>query len=93
MKTVHLEATNRLAEAIDLIDAAMSIALRVQSASEPPDRIDSVAWRLADALLLIGEYAHQLFPGSETPGIDYPTGRDAQLATPVSTPTLTDDGP
>jgi len=45
-----------------------------------PDDLDSPAWRIADALLLIKE----LTPGPEAgygarPGIDEPTGRDAKL--------------
>lgn len=72
--------TDLMDEAIDNIEAALSIARSIHSGSYPPDHIDSVAWRLADALSLIGQYAHCKFPGDETPGIDHPTGRGAMLA-------------
>lgn len=67
-------------EAVDLICTAKRIAQRIVDGKYPPDRVDSVTWRLADALLVLRDYANKKWPGSPTPGANVPTGRGAMLS-------------
>lgn len=67
-------------EARVLLETADRILARIESGRYPPDRIDSVAWRIADALLIVGQESNRLWPGSPTPGVTKPTGRGAMLA-------------
>lgn len=67
-------------EARALLETAGRIMQRIESGQYPADRIDSVAWRIADALLIVGQEARRVWPKSPTPGITDPTGRGAMLA-------------
>ncbi len=61
--------------ALELIKAA---AKTLTKSIEDPRRIDSVTWRLADALGLLGESAN-----NNNPGLDYSTGRGYRLTKEV----------
>lgn len=64
-------------------DAALAAELlRELAEGQDPEgtRIDSIAWRLADALLLLAQYTREQYPGCPTPGVDFPTGRGAMLS-------------
>ncbi len=68
-----------MGDALDLLRTAVLIAERIVAGHYPPDRVDSVTWRAADALLILRDYAEQTWPGSPTPGANRPTGRGAML--------------
>jgi hypothetical protein len=70
-----------IAEAADLVQTAGRILERIESGAYPPDRIDSACWRLADALLVLGQFAYRTWPDSPTPGVTSRTGRGAKLET------------
>jgi len=86
--TIDLErpAPGPLPEARALVTGALRILERIESGRYPADRVDSVTWRLADALQVLGEFAAHTWPGSPTPGITTPTGRGAKLEPTPSTP-------
>jgi uncharacterized protein YijF (DUF1287 family) len=54
--------------ALGLIQSA---AKTLEKSIQDPHRLDSVTWRLADALGLIGESVNEY----RNPGLDHPTGR------------------
>ena len=68
-----------IAEARALVETALLILKRIEDGTNPPDKIDSVTWRLADALQVLGAHAAATWPGSPTPGVTHPTGRGAKL--------------
>jgi hypothetical protein len=69
-----------LAEAANLASVAADL-LRMTAEGKDPggSRIDSIAWRLADALLDVAQYVRCNWPDDASPGIHYPTGRGAKL--------------
>ena len=67
-------------EARLLAESAAQILRQIERGEYPPERIDSATWRLADALLSLGQYAHIRWPTVPTPGVDEPTGRGAMLS-------------
>ena len=71
-----------LAETADLLETAARIARGIVEGEQAPDRIDSVAWRAADALWLLREFSDREFPDCPTPGIHEGTGLGAKLAVP-----------
>lgn len=73
------EAPRPIDEVVDLLDVAARIARRVAEGRHPEDRLDSVAWRAADALLILREIVEQRWPGIEIAGLHRGTGRGAQL--------------
>ncbi len=66
-------------QAIDTIRTALRILEQMETGQQPIDRVDSVTWRLADTLLILGRWADTVWPGTETPGYNDPTGRGAML--------------
>lgn len=77
----HLPIEHRpITEIASLLRTAARIAERIEQGRYPEDRIDSAAWRAADALLLIREYTNERWPENASPGIHEPTRRGAQLA-------------
>ena len=71
-----------LAETADLLETAARIARGIVEGEQAPYRIDSVAWRAADALWWLREFSDREFPGCPTPGIHEATGLGAKLADP-----------
>ena len=69
----------QLHEALLMVKAAYKILNRIFEKKYQPDRIDSVTWRLADSLLILGCYAKRQWPNSPTPGVNQPTGRGAMI--------------
>jgi len=69
-----------LAEAADLAETAWRIVQDIRDGRQPDCRLDSVAWRLADALWCVRQECRARGIGN-VPGIDAPTGRQARLAT------------
>ena len=74
------EPMDPMEEALSLLKTAASIAQSIVDKENPPDMVDSVTWRIADALMILREYAEARWPGSRTPGVNFPTGRGAILA-------------
>ncbi len=68
-----------LAEVAGLLETAARIARGIVDGTQKPDRIDSVAWRAADALYRLRDFSEQEFPGSPTPGVHFRTGLGAKL--------------
>lgn len=66
-----------------LLREAATIAEQIKSGRTAPDRIDSVAWRAADALLLARRYVERRWPGDKSPGIHERTGLGARLEAPA----------
>jgi len=79
--TEPLKPVAPMDEALSLLKAAVLISERIASGDYPPDRVDSVTWRIADALMILRDYAAEEWPGSPTPGANKPTGRGAMLRT------------
>lgn len=71
---------DQMKEALSLLKTAALIAQSIVDKESPPDRVDSVTWRIADALMILREYAEAKWPGSRTPGANFPTGLGAILA-------------
>lgn len=69
-----------LAETAALLETAARIARGIVAGEQSPYRIDSVAWRAADALYYLREFSDREFPGCPTPGIHEATGLGAKLA-------------
>ena len=66
-------------EARALLESALLILTRIEGGRYPADRVDSVTWRLADVLKVLGAFAQATWPGSPTPGVTHPTHRGAKL--------------
>ena len=67
-------------EARDQLKTALLILERIESDECSAYRLDSVTWRIADSLLLLGEVAIAKLPGYDIAGINIKTGRNAILA-------------
>jgi len=63
-----------------LLEAAARIAQRIETGQYKPDRIDSVTWRTADALLYMRRYVEDRWPHDTSPGIHEKTGMGAMLS-------------
>lgn len=61
------------AEAASMVNTAARLLADISTGEQPECRLDSVSWRLADALQLLGKTTDNL------PGVHEPTGRGAQL--------------
>ena len=75
----HLPPFHPMAEVAGLLETAARIARGIAEGTHVPDRIDSVAWRAADALWWLRDFSEQEFPDSPTPGIHFATGLGAKL--------------
>jgi hypothetical protein len=66
-KLLDMPNPTRTQEAEELLRVALADLQRINKGTSPQDRIDSVTWRLADALLLLGQHAVATWPGAPSP--------------------------
>lgn len=74
-----VEKMTKTKEALSLLQTAVGILEKIEYGRYSCDRLDSVTWRTADALLLLGKACEEKWPRGETPGINVKTGRGARL--------------